>query len=147
VTQESSVLDQIDLRIVELLSKSGRMSWRELGEDVHLAPTSVGDRVRRLEKMGVISGYRAIIEPALLGRTLQAVVEVSLRPEIEAEQFEQALLDRAEVTLADYVTGAADYAILVDCAGADGLDTFTRWCKNHGAARTESRVVLRRVIG
>jgi Lrp/AsnC family transcriptional regulator, leucine-responsive regulatory protein len=123
------------------------MSWRELGDDVHLTPTSVGDRVRRLEKAGVISGYRAIIEPAALGRTLQAVVEVSLRPEIEAEQFEQALLGRNEVTLADYVTGPADYAILVDCAGADGLDTFTRWCKNHGAARTESRVVLRRVIG
>jgi Lrp/AsnC ligand binding domain len=62
------------------------------------------------------------------------------------EDFEAALGQRTEVTFAAYVTGAMDYAVIVDCEGANGLDGFTRWCKSAGAAHTESRVVLRRVI-
>ncbi len=123
------------------------MSWRELGDFVHLSATSVGERVRRLERLGVITGYRATVDPETLGRAMRAVVEVQLRPEVEPDRFETLLAGRGEVTFAAYVTGAADYAVLVDCAGAEGLDVFTRWCKANGAAHTESRVVLRRVVG
>jgi Lrp/AsnC family transcriptional regulator, leucine-responsive regulatory protein len=147
MADELKAFDEIDLRIVGLLGESGRMSWRELGEAVHLSSTSVGERVRRLERLGVISGYRAIVDAATLGRGMRAVVEVALRPEISPDVFESLLTERSEVTFAAYVTGAADYAVLVDCAGAEGLDAFTRWCKANGAAQTESRVVLRRVVG
>ena len=147
MTNESLVTDALDTRIIGLLLDSGRMTWRELGNAVHLSPTSVGDRVRRLENLGVISGDRAIVDPAVLGRGMRAVIEVQLRPEIEPDRFEAALSERSEVTFAAYVTGAADYAVIVDCAGAEGLDGFTRWCKANGAAKTESRVVLRRVVG
>jgi Lrp/AsnC family transcriptional regulator, leucine-responsive regulatory protein len=147
VAEESKVVDAVDLRIVDLLSDQGRMSWREIGDVVHLAATSVGERVRRLERLGVITGYRATIDPSAVGRSMRAVVEVQLRPEIEPDRFEAAVTSRPEVSFAAYVTGAADYAVLVDCAGAEGLDAFTRWCKANGAAHTESRVVLRRVVG
>jgi Lrp/AsnC family transcriptional regulator, leucine-responsive regulatory protein len=147
MTDESKVLDPTDLRIAALLENQGRMSWRELGEAVHLSSSSVGERVRRLERLGVITGYRAAIDPASLGRAMRAVIEVQLRPEVEPDRFEDLLTERSEVTFAAYVTGAADYAVLVDCAGAEGLDAFTRWCKANGAAHTESRVVLRRVVG
>jgi Lrp/AsnC family transcriptional regulator, leucine-responsive regulatory protein len=147
VSEESKAIDAIDLRIVDLLGEQGRMSWREVGEAVHLAATSVGERVRRLERLGVITGYRATVDPSAVGRSMRAVVEVQLRPEIEPDRFEAAVTTRPEVTFAAYVTGAADYAVLVDCAGAEGLDAFTRWCKANGAAHTESRVVLRRVVG
>ena len=147
MTLEPTALDSVDTRIIGLLVDSGRMTCRELADAVHLSPTSVGDRVRRLESLGVISGYRAIVDPAALGRGMRAVVEVQLRPEIEPDRFEVALTERREVTFAAYVTGAADYAVIVDCAGAEGLDGFTRWCKANGAAKTESRVVLRRVVG
>ena len=147
MTDELKAIDAVDLRIIGLLEQQGRMSWREAGEAVHLSSTSVGERVRRLERLGVITGYRATVDPAAVGRTMRAVIEVQLRPEVEPDRFEGSLADRAEVTFAAYVTGAADYAILVDCAGAEGLDVFTRWCKANGAAHTESRVVLRRVVG
>lgn len=147
VADESKALDQIDRQIVGLLAESGRMSWRDLGDAVHLSATSVGDRVRRLERLGVITGYRAVIDPGSVGRGMRAVVEVQLRPETPPDRFEAGLAERPEVSFAAYVTGAADYAVLVDCAGAEGLDGFTRWCKANGAAHTESRVVLRRVVG
>jgi Lrp/AsnC family transcriptional regulator, leucine-responsive regulatory protein len=144
---ESSAIDKIDLRIIDALRSDGRISWRELGELVHLSPSSVGERVKRLERIGVISSYQAVVDATALGRGLRAVVELSLRTDVVPEAFEMVLTERAEVSFAAYVTGAADYAILVDCAGPDGLDKFVRWCKANGAATTESRVVLRRVAG
>ena len=147
MTGVSKVFDQIDEVIIGLLRKEGRMSWRELGEFVHLSATSVGDRVRRLEREGFISGYRAMISPQALGKDLAAVVELSLRPDVVPEDFERELAKQTDVSFAAYVTGAADYAVFLDCAGPEGLDRFTRWCKANGAASTESRVVLRRVVG
>ncbi len=147
MTGVSKVIDEIDDVIIGLLRCEGRMSWRELGEHVHLSATSVGDRVRRLEREGVIGGYRAMISPQALGKDLAAVVELSLRPDIVPEDFERELNLQGDVSFAAYVTGAADYAVFLDCAGPEGLDRFTRWCKANGAASTESRVVLRRVVG
>ncbi len=147
MADESKALDAVDLRIIAALVEQGRISWRELGDLVHLSATSVGERVRRLERLGVITGYSATVDPEAIGRAMRAVVEVQLRPEVEPDRFEELLAGRSEVTFAAYVTGAADYAVLVDCAGAEGLDVFTRWCKANGAAHTESRVVLRRVVG
>ena len=143
----SKAIDEIDQVIIDLLRSEGRMSWRELGEHVHLSATSVGDRVRRLEREGVIGGYRAMISPQALGKDLAAVVELSLRPDVVPEDFENELVKQGDVTFAAYVTGAADYAVFLDCAGPEGLDRFARWCKANGAASTESRVVLRRVVG
>ena len=145
---ESTALDQIDRRIIDVLRGEGRASWKELSDRVALAPSSAADRVRRLEAAGVIRGYAASIDPRLLGRDVRAVVDVSLPPGDDPERFEARLRDREEVALAVYVTGPADYTIIVDCAGAAGLDDFIRWLKTEGGvARTESKFVLRPVIG
>jgi Lrp/AsnC family leucine-responsive transcriptional regulator len=64
------------------------------------------------------------------------------------DEFESRLSERPEVTFAAYVTGKADYTVIVDCAGAEGLDAFIRWLKAEAAvASTESKVVLRAVSG
>ena len=113
-----------------------------------LAPSSAAERVRRLEGSGIIRGYRAHIDRAALGRDVRAVVDVALPPGTDPAAFERRLAARDEVELAMYVTGPADYTIIVDCAGAEGLDDFIRWLKTDaGVARTESKFVLRPVIG
>lgn len=141
---ESGTIDQIDLRILDRLRSDARISWRELGEMVHLSSTSAADRVRRLERLGVIDGYTVRIDPARLGRTVRAIVDTSLAAGASADAFEERLRERPEVVFAAYVTGSADYAITVECEGADGLDTFVRWLRSDlGVARTESKLVLR----
>lgn len=148
MTQETGALDQIDRTIIGALQRDGRISWRELADRVHLVPSSVADRVRRLEERGIVRGYGARIDPAALGRSVRAVVDVSLTPGVDPDEFEALLATRDEVSLAMYVTGPADYTIVVDCAGASGLDAFVRWLKSDGkVARTESKFVLRPVIG
>ena len=145
---EHMAVDALDRRIIGILQQSGRISWRELADTVSMAPSSVADRVRRLESAGAIRGYRANIDPASLGRYVRAVIDVSLPAGADPAEFEGRLSDREEVELALYVTGPADYTVIVDCVGAEGLDAFIRWLKAEaGVARTESKFVLRPVIG
>lgn len=144
---ESTVVDALDRRILGELRHDGRISWRELGARVHLAPTSVAERVRKLERSGVITGYHAVVDPAAFGRTVRATVFVSLVPGDTADAFETRLAERDEVFFAAYVTGSADYMVMVECAGAEGLDAFVRWVRADVAvARTESQLVLRAVV-
>jgi Lrp/AsnC family transcriptional regulator, leucine-responsive regulatory protein len=148
VAHETTAIDAIDRRIIDALAVDGRMSWRALADRVHLVPSSVSDRVRRLEERGVIRGYGARIDPQAMGRGVRAVIDVSLPPGVDPASFEQLLASRDEVSLALYVTGPADYTIIVDCAGSTGLDAFVRWLKADAhVARTESKFVLRPVIG
>jgi len=140
--------DPIDARIIGILRFNGRISWKELADRVHLAPSSVADRVRRLEERGVINGYSARIDPAAVGRTVRAVVDVSLVPGDEADAFESRLTERDEIIMASYVTGSSDYTIVAECAGPEGLDAFVRWVRaDEAVARTESKLMLRSVVG
>ena len=70
------VLDRIDRRILSELSADGRMSLAELGRRVSLSPPAVAERVGRLERSGVITGYHAAIDPRALGYQLTAIVRV-----------------------------------------------------------------------
>jgi len=143
-----SALDDIDLRILRLLEQDARISWRELGEAVHLSPTSAADRVRRMERDGIIDGYSVRVDPAALGRTVRAVIDVSLGAGVHMDEFEERLAQREEVAFAAYVTGTADYSVIVECRGAEGLDAFVRWLRSEaGVSRTETKMLLRIVAG
>ena len=61
--------------------------------------------------------------------------------------FEQRIAARDEVVFASYVTGGADYKVIVECAGAEGLDAFVRWVRADAVvARTESQLILRTIV-
>lgn len=69
-------LDETDRQIIGALSNDGRISFAELGRRVNLSSPSVTERVRRLEQAGVITGYRAEVDPRALGYQLTAIVRV-----------------------------------------------------------------------
>jgi Lrp/AsnC family transcriptional regulator, leucine-responsive regulatory protein len=69
-------LDAVDRQIIGELTADGRISFAELGRRTHLSPPAVIERVRRLEQAGVITGYRAEIDPRALGYQLTAIVRV-----------------------------------------------------------------------
>ena len=72
----STVLDPTDVAIVELMQRDGRISVSELGRRVGLSQPAASERLRRLEERGVISGYKAIIDPAALGLGMMAIIRV-----------------------------------------------------------------------
>jgi Lrp/AsnC family leucine-responsive transcriptional regulator len=73
-------LDATDRKIIGELTTDGRVSLAELGRRVNLSPPAVAERVQRLERSGVITGYRAEIDPRLLGYPLTAIVRIKPAP-------------------------------------------------------------------
>jgi Lrp/AsnC family transcriptional regulator, leucine-responsive regulatory protein len=74
------LLDETDRKIISELANDGRVSFAELGRRVNLSPPTVAERVQRLERQGVITGYRAEIDPRALGYALEAIVRVKPAP-------------------------------------------------------------------
>ena len=146
MTVESGVDDHVDRLILATLMTEGRISYQELANRVRLSPTATADRVRRLERRGAIRGYGADVDPAALGRPLEAYIDVRLGADMSAARFERAVRERVDVQDLVHLTGRADYLIRVHCLGTTGLDALLSWMKEHaGVQETETRIVLRRV--
>ena len=123
------------------------MSYRELGEQVSLSANATAERVRRLRQRGVISGFRAIIDPAAAGRDLVAIVDVRLGAPNDAERFERLAEAIDEVTDAVHLTGRFDYQLRVACSDTTALDALIKSLKtNGGASETDTRIALRTVV-
>jgi len=75
-----ALFDATDRRIIDELATDGRVSFAELGRRVNLSAPSVAERVQRLERRGVITGYRAEVDPRALGYPLTAIVRVKPAP-------------------------------------------------------------------
>ena len=111
----SPELDDIDRRIVAALQRDGRLSMVDLAEMVGLSPTPCLRRVKRLEQDGIIKGYTAILDAALLGRSLHAFVQVNLDNHAEdtVAAFQRAILARPEVVACYPISGEFDYLLQV----------------------------------
>ena len=108
-------LDDIDKRIIAALQAEGRLPIVDLAEKVGLSPTPCQRRVKRLEEEGVILRYAALVSPAALGLSLQALVQVTLDDHSEktVEAFEAAIRARPEVVACYAVTGDMDFLLHV----------------------------------
>ncbi|MFC4946298.1 Lrp/AsnC family transcriptional regulator [Pseudonocardia sp. GCM10023141] len=73
---QSVELDDLDWRLLAELQRDGRLSFNELSRRVHLSAPAVAERVRRLEQAGVITGYRATVDPARAGQPLLAFIQL-----------------------------------------------------------------------
>ena len=106
-------LDKIDRRILRVLQVDGRISNLKLAEAVHLSPTAVLERVRRLTREGYILGYEARLDPALLGAGLLVFVEVLLDRTVHdvMDNFKAAVQVRPEILEAHLVAGGFDYLL------------------------------------
>ncbi|HEU4973608.1 MAG TPA: Lrp/AsnC family transcriptional regulator [Baekduia sp.] len=136
-------MDDTDFRILSLLSANGRASFASLGEAVGLSPHGAADRVRRLERDGVIRGYAAIVDLDSIGRGLDAFIDVRLMSTAVPETFEAAVRKLPAVRELAFVTGRFDYEVRTACRHADDLDETVRAIRRAGAAQTETRIVLR----
>ncbi|MEH6627897.1 MAG: leucine-responsive transcriptional regulator Lrp [Motiliproteus sp.] len=106
-------LDRIDRNILRKLQQNGRMSYVELASEVGLSTTPCLERVRRLEKDGVIKGYTAILEPKYLDAGLLVFVEISLtyRAGTVFDDFKREVMKIAHVMECHLVSGDFDYLI------------------------------------
>jgi Lrp/AsnC family leucine-responsive transcriptional regulator len=140
------VLDRIDREIIELLRGDGRLSYRELGEQVCLSPNTVADRVRRLVAERVLRGFTARVDLGALELSVQAFIDIKMLPATSAEHFEAVIQTIPGVIEANLVTGTYDYLLRVACRDhADLMRLVEALRKQAGVQDTHSRVVLKQM--
>ncbi len=117
------MLDDVDKRILELLSRDGRMSVKDLAQNVGLSAPSTSDRIRRLEERGVIRGFTVEVDPESIGFTLQAIIRV--RPLPGKLHVVQRLIEQIpEISECDKVTGDDCFIARLHVRSIEELDTI-----------------------
>ncbi|WP_330282417.1 Lrp/AsnC family transcriptional regulator [Streptomyces sp. NBC_00588] len=133
-------LDEIDRLILELLQTEGRLTGAEVGRRVGLSQPAAGARIQRLEKSGVITGYRAVVAPAAVGLNIHAVV----RLRTSHAQLSPALTLAAqtpEVVSTLRVTGEDCLLFDIHCSHAERLEQIVDSLARYGPVTTS--LVLR----
>ena len=116
--QYMSDIDTIGRRILHELVLDGRISNADLADRVGLSPSACLRRVQELERRGIITGYRAVLDPAALGNSFAAYVLVGLSRHTKDDQlaFEQAIKAAPQVRECHNVTGTVEYILRVEAA-------------------------------
>jgi len=120
--------DEIDLKIMQLLSKNGKLGNKEIAHEIGLSVSPTFERVKRLERNGAIEGYKAIINKKSIGKGLQVFCNVSLKAHnldlIEA--FEDQIVHIEEVAKCYHLAGNFDYSLLVEVPDIDSYQDFLK---------------------
>lgn len=108
-------LDKIDLKILAALQREGRITKLGLARQANLSAAACWERLRRLEKAGVISGYTALIDAGKLGRFATVLVEITLKSHRQADflRFETVVLREPAIVSCEAVGGGIDYVLRV----------------------------------
>ena len=117
------MLDDVDKRILELLSNDGRMSVKDLAQHVGLSAPSTSERIKRLEERGVIRGFTVEIDPASIGFTLQAIIRVRPLPG-KLHVVQQLIEAIPEISECDKGTGDDCFIARLHVRSIEELDTI-----------------------
>lgn len=143
------ILDKLDRRILTLLQKDGRLSMKDLGEQVGLSITPCIERVKRMERDGIISGYYARVNPAALGASLLMFVQITLSNKSGEmfDQFRREVLRIPQVLECHLVSGDFDYIIKARIQEMTEYRTLLGeiLLKLPGAAQSKSYVVMEEI--
>ncbi len=147
-TEKNVEIDEIDRRILGFLISDGRLSYRDLSAQVHLSPNAIAERVRRLQSASIIRGFHAEIDYTRLGLSLQAYIDVRLRPGTSAQNFEAVAMKLPGVISAAILTGALDFRLRVACKGQSDLVQLIETLRSRaGVQETNTTVILRELSG
>lgn len=119
-------LDDIDQRIVAALRREGRLPNNALAEKVGIAASTCLTRLRALVERGVITGFHAEVDPAWIGRPIQAMISVRLRGDARGSinEFSDRLASMIEVLNVYFLGGADDFHVHVAAKDPDDLRAF-----------------------
>jgi Lrp/AsnC family transcriptional regulator, leucine-responsive regulatory protein len=134
-TYEANLLDEINLRLLEELQTDGRIGFAELGRRVGMSAPAVAERVGRLERAGVIRGYRAELDPTALGFPVSAIVRIRPSPG-QLQRVRDVAADSPEVAECYRITGDDCYLMRLHLRSIDDLEEILDRFTPHGQTTT-----------
>lgn len=115
-------MDDLDNKILAALMVDGRSTWSDLATRFRVSPPAISERVRRLEKQGVIQGYGVVVDPGALGYDITAFVAVVLEHPTYRQGFLDYVQAMAAVQECHHVAGDGDYLLKVRCGKMADLE-------------------------
>lgn len=121
-------LDSFDRNILRIMQASNRTTSEQIADQVGLSAAAVQRRVKRMREQQVISSDVSVVNPRALGRTMTLIVQVSLeRERVDLiDQFKKKMKARDEVQQCYYVTGSADFMLVITAFDMEDYENFTR---------------------
>jgi Lrp/AsnC family transcriptional regulator, leucine-responsive regulatory protein len=135
-------VEEIDRRIVSLLSRNGRMSFTELARQAGLSVSAVHQRVRRLETDGVITGYVALCNPDVIGLPLTAFVSIKPFDQAAPDDVPDRLKDLSAIEACHSVAGEENYILKVRVGSPRDLEDLLQQIRTLANVATRTTVVL-----
>jgi len=136
------VLDERDLAIVAALQEDARVTYADVGARGGLSASAVHDRVRKLERQGVVRGYRAIVDPRALGLFVTALIEASPLDPQQPDDLPERVRGFPEVEDCLSVAGDANYVLKVRTKTTGDLEDLIRRLRERAAVRTKTTIAL-----
>ncbi len=135
VAYEAKLLDAVNLRLLEELAADGRLGMAELGRRVGLSAPAVAERVQRLERAGVITGYRAEIDAGAVGFPVAAIVRIRPFPG-QLQRIPEIARESEEVAECYRITGEDCYLMRLHLRSLDDLEEILDRFTPHGQTTT-----------
>jgi DNA-binding Lrp family transcriptional regulator len=141
-------MDDADRKILALLAEDARRSYGDIGEQVALSAPAVKRRVDRLRHDGVINGYAAVVDPAALGWTTEAFIEIFCTGATSPEEIYASVRPHPEVVAAYTITGDASALVHLRTRDIQHLEeALERLRRESNIMQTKTAIVLSRLIG
>ncbi len=136
-------MDAIDIEILKLLQKNGRVPISEIGNQISLSVSAVGERIKKLERSGVINQYTAIIDGKHFNKELTAMMFISLESPKYTENFLKFVEIENDILECHYIAGNFDYMIKIVTNNPATLEKILNKVKSvPGIMKTYTNVVL-----
>jgi Lrp/AsnC family leucine-responsive transcriptional regulator len=129
-------MDQLDIRLLELLQVDGRMTISELSKNLSLSRPSVTERLNRLQEKGVIEGFSARVCPKAIGRDVIVFIQLSELKTSSYTEFEKWIMQDPDIIECHRLTGAVSYLLKAAVTGMDHLSKLIDRLTPYGNVNT-----------
>jgi Lrp/AsnC family leucine-responsive transcriptional regulator len=135
-------VEDIDRTIISLLSRDGRMSFTDLSRETGLSVSATHQRVRRLERRGIIKGYAAIVDPAVAGLPLTAFISIKPFDPAAPDDAPRRLAHLDAIEACHSVAGDENYILKVRVSSPAGLEDLLQEIRAAASVSTRTTIVL-----
>ncbi len=139
MTYDSEALDATSWELLRYLQEDARVSFAELGRKLNLSAPAVAERIRRLEDAGIVTGYRAVVDPARLGLGLTVFIRIQTPPG-NYPKFNQVVIGLREVLEFHHTTGSEAFLVKAAVSSIAHLESLLGKLSMHG--QTTTSIVL-----
>lgn len=135
-------LDNIDKKILKLLTKDARLSYREIARKLEISHANVASRIESMEKNGVIKGYTVVLDPEKFD-LYPLCLQISIKPGADVAKIGQLISAFDEISMVSRITGECDLLVLALCQNKnDALKLMSNVSGIEGINRIDSHAVI-----